>query len=370
MIQVIIKQLSFPFKKLSRYLFFKKRFKEIGYLLEDGSYFLNLNGALIVKEECLYISIDLSEKFGYVRKMFSRDKGNIFLGRVKNEIVLKSIEDFKGTYVLFSNKLKSEKQYGELKIFNLVEEQVLSTFNTNESFDKKLSNTVFFSNYFLIPKILHSNPQKLFLVEQLIDFHKPRPEEFVMLANYVLKSYQSYFLLSDREIRSIPTQNVLKYSSLEEGNSDTINLIASYINFDTLPQNSPYIYQHGDLSLSNILIDDFDRIYFIDFEHSGFFSFLYDVMWFWQNEAINNSDFRLIEHYFKGEFDEQLTELFLACNLVYNKSTKLNYLLMVVLEVIQNRVLKNTSKELPNHFLNNKVRPAIDRIVQIANFNE
>lgn len=213
MIKIIIKQLIFPFKKLSRYLFFKKRFKEIGYLLEDGSYFLNLNGALIVKEECLYVSIDPSEKFGYVRKMFSRDKGNIFLGRVKNEFVLKSIEDFKGTYVLFSNKLKSEKQYGELKIFNLVEEQVLSTFNTNESFDKKLSNTVFFSNYFLIPKILHSNPQKLFLVEQLIDFHKPRPEEFVMLANYVLKSYQSYFLLSDREIRSIPTQNVLKYSS-------------------------------------------------------------------------------------------------------------------------------------------------------------
>lgn len=370
MIQIIIKNLSLPFKKLSRYFFFKRRFREIGHLLEDGSYFLNLKGSIIVKKEYIAISVDTSERFWYVRRMFSRAKGNIFLGRVKNKINLRSTESFKGVYILFSNKLKNENQYGELKIFNLVGGEVLSTFNTNESFNIKLSNTIFFSDYFLIPKIIHSDSQKLFLVEELIDFHKPKPEEFILLANYILKSYQSYFLRSNREIRSVPLQDVLKYDSLEKSNNATIKFIALHIDFEILPQNLPYIYQHGDLSLSNILIDNFNRIYFIDFEHSGYFSFLYDAMWFWQNEAINNNDYSLFEHYFNGGFDEYLTELFLACKLSYNKSHKLNYVLFLILEVIQNRVLKDAPQEFPNHFLNNKVKQAVSRIIQIANLNE
>lgn len=365
MIRSVINRFSLPIKKLGRYVFFKRRFKDIFHLLEEGDYYINLKKSTIVKKSCLYLPIDVSKKFWYIQELFSVSSGNLFLGRVKNGKTSKHEDFFHGSYVLFSNKLKTEVQYGELKVFNLNQEKVLSTFNTIDSFEKKLSNTIYFSKHFFVPRILQSSETDLYIVEELIDFHKPAPNEYIILANYTLTSYKSYFASVNGLGRNGLVGDILNYNKLENSNQETIDLISSYINFETLPENLMYIYQHGDLSLSNILIDNQAKIFFIDFEHSGYFSFLYDIMWFWQNEAINNNDFSIIEYYFKGGFDENLAELFLACNTTFNKSNKLDYLLIVILEVIQKRVLKE-KPELRNDFLNNKILKAIRRIVEIS----
>lgn len=367
MIKAIIRRLSLPLKKYSRKLFFKKRFKEVSHLLEDGDYYLNLRGSLIMKVDAEATKKTIPNEFPYIRKMFAASDDNSYVGCVRHSGSKENGRDFRGSYILFSNKLKSEIQFGELKIFNLIERKVLSTFNGMNSFDKKLSNTVFFSKHFSVPKILESNEKELFLVEELIDFHKPKSEEFSLLATYILKSYQSYFIRSTKEVKTVSVQDFLNYHNLELNNRETLRFIRSHIDFVGLPETIPYIYQHGDLSLSNILIDDQKKIYFIDFEHASYFGFLYDVMWFWQNEAINNGDFSIIEYYFKGDLDAHLTEVFLACQLNYNSSRKLDYLLIVILEVIQKRVL-HMSLESPNDFLNLKIKQAVDKIVQLSKF--
>src|SRR5690606_29876527 len=60
---------------------------------------------------------------------------------------------FQGTVVLFSNKLKTDLQYGDLKIFDTCNREILTSYYTKRSYHKKLYDSRYFNKYFNIPNI-------------------------------------------------------------------------------------------------------------------------------------------------------------------------------------------------------------------------
>jgi thiamine kinase-like enzyme len=362
MFKILKKNFWFISKKIKRYLFLKKRFAEVSHFLEDGNYYLNLKKGTVRNNKVFDHKI-FFDKFPFIKEMFFSNRNIYFLGKINNEVLKTS---FKGLFILFSNKQKTEMQFGELKIFSLADETVLSAFNSQASFDKKFDNTLYFSNFFLVPKIINSNQKQLIIIEELIDFHQPKDKKILLVAHHIIESYIKLFKQSKSEIKSDSLDSIFfNLDQINNTNKETLVFIYSFIETKSLPKNIPFLYQHGDLSLSNILIDKSKSIYFIDFEHSSYFGFLYDIMWFWQNEAINNKNFSMIKYYFEGKFDKKLTIIFQIFSLNYNKSLKLSYILLVISEVIKKRVL-NGDPKVSSDFLNLKIRTAVSKIIEIS----
>jgi thiamine kinase-like enzyme len=362
MIHIIQKKIVSYLNQRNRYFLFKRRFQEIQHFLRRGSYCYDLKNGLIVHDEILK-NTDRKSDFKQLQKLFSKNKQYKKIGTVKH--ISQSATAFNGSFVLFSNKLPNEEQYGELKVFNLIDAKVLSLCNTIGSYQSKLKNTAIFSAYFKVPKIMITNEETGIIVEELIDFHKAEPFEFNNVSHDLIASYTTFFKNSTPREASVCSHFEILSTSLDKTNRETIEYISSHVKFDQLPQNLPVYFQHGDLSLSNILIDEKGLIFLIDFEHANHYGFLYDVMWFWQNEAINQNDFSILESYLKGIFDSDLVKLFNAVSLKYDPSLKLSYILLVVLELIQKRVIK----DLPhvNHpFLNIKVKMAVEKIIKLS----
>lgn len=357
-----MKYVSKYIAKIKKIIFYRKRFKEINKYLIGGTYYGYVNKGIILNKLDFEKSRSLNSFLNLKKNLFNVE-GGIFLGKVSKTNIQNEL-NFYGTAALLSNKLPSEVQYGELKIFDLLNAKVLSFCNTKESFSKKINNTDVFSKFFLIPKITHTNKENLLIVEELIDYHKPSLDEYSIISNDLISNYTLYFKNAEKKEIEIEYKFCYDVNSLQKENKETVEFILSLIDFDKLPLQIPYYFQHGDLSLSNILVDKNRSVYIIDFEHASFFSFLYDVMWFWQNEALNNNNYTAIEQYFAGDYDRQLSKLFETVAIKFDTSLKVSYLLLVFIELIDKRIIKNKPL-IKNNFLNHKVRQTIEKIVTI-----
>jgi hypothetical protein len=156
---------------------------------------------------------------------------------------------------------------------------------------------------------------------------------------HLFKKHNSFLKIEGGIIDDFSHLNLLFQ---DDNNIKSLNKIISYISkYDKVM--IPLSYTHGDLSMSNIIIESFERIYFIDWEHFGIREFYYDFFFLLFNESYSFSRDFFINSYFEGRFDEYLTDLFLTFNITFNSNYKLTYFIRSFLIFINERVKPNFS---------------------------
>ncbi|RNF39620.1 phosphotransferase [Planococcus salinus] len=327
-----------------------KKFKEHHVYLAPGKYVLDQNLKYIYRNDLdtkefvnnviLKNNYKLNSSFSIksIYKSFFVPRKNI----VKGEVIDKS---FMGTVYLLSNDLTEEK---DVKIFDINTKEVLSICVERKALQKKINNYNYFSKYFRIPRVISYNLSEKICFEQLI-ISKPKNEwtelDYNKVISNIFQTYaQYYFQYAENntvvytcmrdKLTQIRNDGILK--SL--GDMLDLNISAELIN-----SNLPLVNQHGDLWLYNILLSNNKEndIYFIDWEHSGEFIFLYDLFWWMQNEAVYNNDISYLRNYLDGKYDSEIIELFKAFNMIFDQTNRLEYFNIFMIEMLFNRVLSS-----------------------------
>ncbi len=375
----VFKLLVWPFRLIklivtrrSLLLFFKSRVYQISEFLNNGKYIIDVKKRTVYKNDRSLIPFFLQES----DQSFNNNAwkqcilNSIFsFGRIKISNIANN--DFVGNIVLFSNKKRDEKQFGDLKIFNVDKKKILSSYNSIESYRKRQKDTLHFDKHFLLPLELERSDDLLITIEEMIEFipqNNYQESDYLSIAKGLLGNYCRYFRdqYSAEGFKTVKPISFFEYNEIHPVNHKSIQEIGSLIDPELLHQEIPLCYQHGDLSASNILYTNTGEIYLIDWEHASHFSFLYDVMWFWQNEAIFRNNSCMIEHYLSGGFDKYMIEIFNGFKLKYSNEHRLGYFLIMMAEFILHRVLKNESTR-HNAFLTDKVMPMIASTIKIYN---
>ncbi len=353
-------------------LYYKKRLSGIRHFLEPGVYIISCSKRTIFKKENDVVDYLTSTfKFTY-ETLFAKDKllGSFFL--ILNRTIVKNENSaFFGHFVVFSNKLKEEKQYGDLKIFDIKRKRILTSFNTAESYHKRQSAAAHFNRFFLIPTLLCHNDIRLLTIEEMVDFIPPPnllQKDYLTIAKNILNFYTAYFrkIYQPNTCEKVKPASFFEYQELHPKNKANIEFIRSVIDESVLNTEIPVVYQHGDLSISNILLTKNKNCYIIDWEHTAHFSFLYDIMFFWQNEAKHQNNHTPLVHYFQGGYDIQMRNIFRALDMEYDIQHRLTFYLIAVSEVIKNRVLKR-SPMVHNAHLNDRVMPMVKKAINLHN---
>lgn len=353
----------------------KKQFSFAKSFLEDGEYLIDITCNYVFKDDFLTKTIlkKLSgiEPLKAIENKIFRSLIYFFSGLklfVKTNNKTKDSFQLNGTFLLMSNKQKGEENYGGYKIFDFYNKKILTRHVSQSNYYKNIKNYKTFNSHFRIPSITHYCSANYVTMEEMVDFiprNKLKERNFDKIVDYIFNSYCDYF-----EMRVKASQyNTAKAADFLTDyqlnlNSDAVfitNKLKKYIERNSLNRNIPILLQHGDLSLSNILLAKNKKCYIIDWEHANSYSFLYDIMWAWQNEAINRNNYYFLKEYYSGKYDKNLQRIFNIFNLSYDDNLRHVYLNIVIAELLYKRIYTQGST-LANWFINERIQPLILKI--------
>jgi len=281
----------------------------------------------------------------------------------KKKVGIENISDyyFKGTIYLPANNREQKK---DAKIFNFEKLQVLSIFSDNEKYIHKIDNYKYFSNYFLLPKHVKKDKNNLYIIEELINF-LPNSKWTQTKINFVVDSlflsYENYLIKCGKEGLYLHTSSQEMIKKIENTDKNIIEFFKKNITEDFKDIKLPLVRLHGDLWRGNILFKSSEEIYIIDWEHSDNFFILYDIFWFFQNEAVYSNNYFYIKKYFSGGFDISLEKVFNAYNMQYIKYYRKDYFFTFLANVFETR-FRNSDRKRKYEFYT-QVRNLVNEII-------
>jgi len=365
--------LNITIKRAKKKRLIKKQFSYAKSFLEDGEYLIDITCDCVFKDDS-FTKTTLKELFGIkplkaIENKILRSLIYFFSGLklfVELNNKTKNPSQLNGTFLLMSNKQKGEKNYGDFKIFDFNNKKILTRHVSQSGYYKKIEKYKMFNSYFRIPSITHSCITNYVTTEEMVDFiprNKLKERDYDKIVNYIFNSYCDYFEIRVKTSQ-YNTANAMDFLTNYQLNSDTFLIthkLKKNIERNSLGSNIPILYQHGDLSLSNILLAKNKKCYMIDWEHANSYSFLYDIMWAWQNEAINRNNYYFLKEYYSGKYDKSLQRIFGIFNLSYNENLRHVYLNIVIAELLSKRIYTQGSG-LANWFINERIQPLILKI--------
>jgi len=360
-------------KRSNKKRFIKKQFSFAKSFLEDGEYLIDITCNYVFKDD-LFTKTTLKELFGIeplkaIENNLFRSLIYFFSGLklfVKTNNKAKDSSQLNGTFLLMSNKQKGEENYGDFKLFDFYNNKILTRHVSQSNYYKKIENYKIFNSYFRIPSITHYCSKNYVTMEEMVDFIpriKLKERDFDKIVNYIFDSYCDYFEMRVKASQ-FNTAKAVDFLTNYQLNSDAVSIthkLKKNIERNSLSSNIPILFQHGDLSLSNILLAKNKKCYMIDWEHANSYSFLYDIMWAWQNEAINRNNYYFLKEYYSGKYDKNLQRIFDIFDLSYDDNLRHVYLNIVIAELLYKRFYTQGSK-LANWFINEKILPLISKI--------
>jgi hypothetical protein len=244
---------------------------------------------------------------------------------LKKLVIDKKIEE----NIFFGNVYLPATQGKKGKIFDLIDNKVLSLFDDKLDFDKKIQSYRYFNDFFPIPKIDTYDNENLLVIEECINYKTNvnwNKIDRMSVIEDIFFRYISYFKVVIKEnnyTKKIPMEVV-------EDLSKDIRFITSIKNNiadELLETKIPFVKLHGDLWTSNILINNLNskQIYYIDWEHSKNYVFFYDFFFLMWNEVIHNQDYSYIDDYFSGQYNAYFEKIFALFNMEFQDEYKLDY---------------------------------------------
>ena len=272
------------------------------YLVGDDSYGKEDDYLLL---EQIYISSQQNLDGGLFRRIIN--KVLHFLLFRESKIYIKSdTKEFSGTMIILSRRT------GTGKVISLKNKEIVSFYDSTYEMEVEISNRKKFEQYGFntIPILVISKEKKYFIEKYIEKCSLSLENAFNYICKETLRFQQSTWC---KKSFFKETNSILR--SFDETTND-VELHSKLLTF-LKPENYIRCLCHSDLYRNNILYDG-ENYYYIDFELAEEHIFFFDIfyfMWF-EYYRFNNKSF--LQSYFKGDYDDYFTELFMCNNVKYD----------------------------------------------------
>lgn len=210
----------------------------------------------------------------------------------------------------------------DLKFFDLINNKVLIIFNNDSKHKKYVRDMKYFSSCFDLP-FLYINKENV-VIEKLVKKDEINHEDYYPK---LIEKYIYYY--QSKEPKKYMNFNKIN-NDIKNNWSDLFNDIKVNLPQKLICKKIPVFYMHGDLHYDNILATD-KKLYFIDWEHTSFRPFFYDLFNVIFVDIMNYNNYSLLKKYINGYFDEYFILLFKAAGLEYYEEYRREYFLMFLL---------------------------------------
>jgi len=341
-----------PVNTFRRYLILRRAIDIGKFVLVNGTYYCSDKFKGVQNHKSTYFlptNLVVRLLYYFIPKKFVINGNNDF---VFENLLSGEKSLFEGDFLLVANKSLKKNSRFNFKIFDSKNNFVFSSFVSENDYYSYLNGVKFFGASYHIPRILFFEGSNRYLIEEKINFITKINE--TIQSKLQVGIFQGYInSLNNLNYDFRPVPKIVYKSS----NPEVIELIGRINRFiiDIPCSKLPYFQQHGDLSMSNILVENETYIpYIIDWEHMGIYVILYDPLWNWVNEAFWNKNFFMIKLYYSNQFDEYVSTILSKFNLLNFINYKPQLLLIVLVEVFNRRLhTSDYSKSIDDFFLNN-----------------
>lgn len=290
---------------------------------------MNLKSTLnIVKNKNYFLENGLysfSEDFSQFKRIYDNTNYKNYNSSNRNNFKEKIKYD---VFKLFFGR--KYKVYSKKKIFN--GKQMISTSSTNNI---KIINDTEVMTYYLNKEDRIDIIDKKNKISKILD----TPNTLKISEKFFIEEKINYsnFNIEDA-IKEIIKKYIIFYKDIYYCEKELKKQ-------DIIIDNYRNIIQHGDLWEGNILFDNEKCKYnIIDYEMVGERYFLYDFFLYIYNFIEVENNFKLLDMYFTGYYDEILNNFFCALKLRYNKNDKMKYFEQFIINFTKERLCKTSKK--------------------------
>lgn len=320
--------------------------KKIAYIIKEKDQYL-LNGKYILSKNrminMILVGNPAAKKFMKKNTAHLLRKQKGIIKRAK-KIVRNTIDRY---FTLRIDSKKDKKNQGSLimltgrnniKIFDFVENKVLTFYEDKREYEEKKFIYMKFRDYFNIPISYFEDYERVSIEEriELIPFENISEKILQSSLEKIFKDYIDYFNNTKTDSVSIYRKEEVIRDISYIKNNELKKLINELVLVYWEDINFPRIEVHGDLNYQNILFD-LKEMFYIDWEFSKPLIFYFDIINLIFIEASSYSNYTYINNYITGSYDNQISELFTAFGLEFNKKRKLFYLAVFLVDCIKNK---------------------------------
>lgn len=235
---------------------------------------------------------------------------------------------FKGNLIIFT------RDYKDLKILDYNNKLVKTFYKNIERYNNIKNLNIYFSTHFHTT-IYSYNDLEFSIDEMLIDFvpydQLSLSNKYSVLEN-IFTLYYSYIknTINYHEFYFMKTMDLINQLPEIVTTCEVFKTIQDNVDINILYEDFPFILIHGDLNLTNVLIDKND-LYIIDYEFSQYSFFFHDLIHILFIEGQwAEKDFIL--QYLKGDFDSKFVNMFKLFNLDFSKYDRVQYFLLYLIQ--------------------------------------
>lgn len=278
-----------------------------------------------------------------VKKIFVYVVKRIFFNKSMMINEIPAVPEFQGTaFFIGTDKVSSGKA------FDFDNNKVVTLYFSEKEFFLHLDNYHYFKSYFNSPQMIMQNPNKLMIMEELIRYKYSADwsaEEFDFVMSRIFEHYIQYFIVCQRKGEFTFKGASALISQLDPKDEGRI-LLEKMTNDQLLKEKFPFLKMHGDLWAPNILLnrENNGELYFIDFEYSDEYMFLYDIFWFIQTQFLNYNNEYFLKKYILGAYDSYFQSMFSIFGLSFHKEYRKEYLTIYFANVYIKRWRKLSKK--------------------------
>ena len=211
----------------------------------------------------------------------------------------------------------------EVKIFAADVGSVLTLYQDKEKLAAIVREKAFYGKYFRVPKTLSTSDNYIieeFIPHECFDVVELFPLLCDDICNYIEHNKDNIVFDPERD-----RQRVNSFSESMGESSILKDLIAL-----------PRLKVHGDMWSSNIIFNG-GKYYLTDFERSGVRYSLFDFFCFMWSEYHLKNDDRLLQAYFKGDYDDYVRRMAESLGFPFLESSRELYLLAFLVEISTER---------------------------------
>ncbi len=253
---------------------------------------------------------------------------------------------FDGDFLyITNNSTKSDS-----KVFSFNQGLVLEIYTDYKNIDKIVEIYALLKTKINLPKIRKASfKNSIFsiFIKEDFEIRKAVKNDLNFLIN-LLKLHDNILTFEGLSKNNF---NKLRLRFVNDKNKRLLDNIIDYVsNYDDLI--IPLSFTHGDMSMSNVIIESIKSVYFIDWEHFKKREFYYDFFFLLFNESYSFKRDFFIKSYFEGNFDNYLQEIFIKLKIEFNPDYKMIYFVRAFLVFIDERVQPSSSKDALKKYLN------------------
>lgn len=307
--------------------------------LKKGTYYLALESKKQIVSNRSDKSIDFIKN---LKRNVQKDKPRKFLFHIFINLLYKI--EFQEAGGRFAGDFLMKTRNEDIKIFNFDDELVLTFIKDKKRYDILKENYKYFNKYYNIP-FVEVNDKERSILERNIKFKGYRYWNKIEKDNVIRTIYNginNQLKDIDKSKIKFKTTGSLVQSLSDNLKNNILNMIKDIIPLENYYDKWPLIRCHGDLNFNNILLGDKD-IYFVDWDDSNEYIFLYDFINCIFVDALYYKDFYYLNKYFAGDYDQYLKDFFNSMSLIFIPTYRKYYLVIYIIErILEFEIVQNS----------------------------